>query len=81
MCRNVSQLGRPVRSKVDTSNMQHMYRNDYVSVQLGCLKFLDSYRFLPFSLGKVIKKLDCFPIMDSNIFKERIIKKEIGISI
>ena len=38
---------------------------NYVSVQVGCLRFLDSYRFLSSSLQKLIASLDTLKYMNS----------------
>ena len=48
---------------------------NYVSVQVGCLRILDSYRFLPSSLDNLLKSLD---IMDSTSFKIELILKKLA---
>ena len=42
---------------------------NYVSIQVGCLRFLDSHRFLPSSKDNLFKNLD---IMDSNNIKDEL---------
>ena len=53
---------------------------NYVSVQVGCLRFLDldSYRFLSSNLYKLVWKINSFPIMDSNNFGDELLEKKLA---
>ena len=51
---------------------------NYVSVQVGCLRFLNSCRFLNSDLDKLAKSINSFPIMDSSNFEDEIFKKKLA---
>ena len=51
---------------------------NYVSIQVGCLRFLDSCRFLSSRLDKLVKSLDSLPIMDENEFINENFKKKLA---
>ena len=51
---------------------------NYVSVQVGCLRFLDSYRFLSTNLDKLVKGKNSFPIMDENGLDDELFKTKLA---
>ena len=51
---------------------------NYVSVQIGCIRFLDSYRFLGSSLQQLVKNINNFPIMDTNGFNDELFKQKLA---
>ena len=51
---------------------------NYVSIQVGCLRILDSNRFLSSSIDKLVKSLDSLPIMDENGFIDELFKKKLA---
>ena len=54
---------------------------NYVSVQVGCLRFLDSYRFLSSSLQELITSLNDFPYMQNEGLTDDLFKKKTSLSI
>ena len=51
---------------------------NYVSVQVGCLRFLNSYRFLSSSLQKLITSLNDFPYMQNEGLTDDLFKKKLA---
>ena len=51
---------------------------NYVSVEVGCLEFLDSYCFLSTNLDKLVKSINSLPIMDENGLDDELFKKKLA---
>ena len=49
----------------------------FLSVETGCLKFLDSYSFLDASLDKLSTTLNIFPSLDANGMKDSLCKRKL----
>ena len=52
--------------KINENDIIAKSSENYISVKIGCLKFLDSYRFLDASLDKLSLTLTSFPSLDKN---------------
>ena len=50
----------------------------FKSVKIGCLKFLDSYRFLDPSLDKISRTLKSFPFLDATGLKDDLFKRKLA---
>ena len=52
--------------KINENDVIAKSSEKYISVKIGCLKFLDSYRFLDASLDKLSLTIKSFPSLDAN---------------
>ena len=50
----------------------------YISEQICCLRFLDSYMFLPISLDKLVKSLKEFLIIESLNLTDELLKQKLA---
>ena len=73
-CHLVFELLLTKAFKLDIKILPKSMEN-YVSVQVGCLRFLDSYRFLSSSLDEFVKSINTFPVMQENGLDDELFKK------
>ena len=52
---------------------------NFVSIQVVCLRFSDSYRFLSSGLDELVKSLDSLPAMDENRLIDEFFKEKLGL--
>ena len=62
--------------KINENDIIAKSSENYISVKIGCLKFLDGYRFLDASLDKLSTTLKSFPSLDANGMEEMIYSNE-----
>ena len=51
---------------------------NYVSVQVSCLRFSDSYRIQSTNLDKLVKSINSFPLMDENGLDDELFMKKLS---
>ena len=64
--------------KINESDIIAKSSENYISVKIGCLKFLDSYRFLDASLDKLSLTLTSFPSLDKNGMEDDLFKRKLA---
>ena len=64
--------------KINENDIIAKSSENYISVKIGCLKFLDSYRFLDASLDKLPTTLKSFPSLDANGMEDDLFKRKLA---
>ena len=64
--------------KINENDIIAKSSENYISVKIGCLKFLDSYRFLDASLDKLSLTLTSFPSLETNGMEEDLFKRKLA---
>ena len=64
--------------KINENDIIAKSSEKYISVKIGCLKFLDSYIFLDASLDKMSLTLTSFPSLDKNGMEDDLFKRKLA---
>ena len=64
--------------KINENDIIAKSSENYISVKIGYLKFLDSYRFLDASLDKLSRTIKCFPSLDANGMEDELLKRKLA---
>ena len=66
--------------KINENDIIAKSSENYISVKIGCLKFLDRYRFLDSSLDKLSLTLTSSPSLDKNGMEDDLFKRKLAYS-
>ena len=64
--------------KINENDIIANSSENYISVKIGCLKVLDSYRFLDASFDKLSTTLKFFPSLDANGMEDDLFKRTLA---
>ena len=71
-------MGTKKNIKINENEIIAKSSEKYISVKIGCLKFLDSYRFLDASLDKLSTTLTSFQSLDANDMENDLFKRKLA---
>ena len=64
--------------KINENDIIAKSSENYISLKIGCIKFLDSHRFLDASLDKLSLTLTSFPYLDKNGMEDDLFKRKLA---